>query len=247
MLYWQDVSHSFGPHLIIDQLSLEIATGDAVSLVGPSGCGKSTLLSMASGLLEATEGDVCNGFSTTATVFQEDRTLPWMTCLDNIAFGLKAKGVGQQQRRQQARALAHRLRLADSDLDKYPHELSGGMRQRVALGRALALQPDLLLLDEPFSALDIGLKRELQDLVLEQMQRQQLTAIFITHDLLEAVRVSDRIVVMAPDPGRIVYQHQLRTPIDQRDDHFIYQEVANLLDIAQVRQAFELDNPTHDR
>lgn len=241
MLDWQDVSHDFAMTTVLENVNLNVRPGRVLCLVGPSGCGKSTLLNMAAGLLDPTEGIVSNGFERTACVFQEHRLLPWRRALDNIGFGLKARGVRTRNRRDKAAVLAQRMGLYEQDWTKFPHELSGGMRQRVSLARALAVDPDLLLLDEPFSALDVGLKRDLQDLVAGLIAERGLTAVFVTHDLSEAARLCHEIVVFAPAPGRIVHRHHLSQPHDERDDAFVFQTVAELMSIPEVDAAFRVD------
>jgi len=200
------LSHRFGITEVLDQVSLMVRAGEVVALVGPSGCGKTTLLHLAAGLLDVIDGRVENGFDGHAVMFQESRLLPWLGALENIAWGLKALGVALEVRLEAAAALGAEAGLSEDDLDKYPHTLSGGMRQRVALARALAVRPRLLLLDEPFSALDMGLRRELQDLLVREIRARHLAVLLVTHDLTEAVRLSHRILVMAPEPGRIVYE-----------------------------------------
>lgn len=224
-----------------DNVSLEIGDEEFMVLLGPSGCGKSTLLNMAACLLESTEGRVENTFSRTAVVFQEHRLLPWRRAIDNIGFGLKALGQPKPERHETAQRLAARMGLLPIDLDKFPHELSGGMRQRVALARALAVDPDLLLLDEPFSALDVGLKRDLQDLVAGLIRERQLTCVFVTHDLSEAVRLSHEIVVLAPAPGRIVHRHAIVEPYEARSETFVFRNVAELMQVPAVDTAFRVD------
>lgn len=241
MISVQGVSHKYMFDEVISDISFDVQKGEVVSLVGPSGCGKTTLLSMCAGILNPSKGKLINGFEKTSMVFQEDRLLPWRKAWQNIALGLKAMGIGQKKQKNIAEKIAKRLRLSTEDLEKYPDALSGGMRQRVAIGRALATKPDLLLLDEPFSALDVGLRRELQDLVMEQISERNLTAIFITHDLLEAVRVSSRILVLKPEPGEIVREIKLNTPFIDRHDSFVYEQVGAFLEEPIVREAFRLD------
>lgn len=241
MLAWHHINHAFGLTDILEDVSIRLEKGRVLSLVGPSGCGKSTLLNMAADLLEPLEGTVENSFERMAIVFQEHRLLPWRRAIDNISYGLKARGMGRRERHAIARKLILRMGLRTDDLTKFPHELSGGMRQRVALARALAIEPDLLLLDEPFSALDVGLKRDLQDLVASLITDYQLSAVFVTHDLAEAMRFSHEIVVLAPAPGRIVYRHTIDTPYDERDDAFIFQAVGHLMQIPAVDSAFRVD------
>jgi NitT/TauT family transport system ATP-binding protein len=155
---------------------------------------------------------------------------------------LKAQSCPKKQQVAIAKKIARRLRLNDQDLNKYPDELSGGMRQRVAIGRALAVEPDLLLLDEPFSALDVGLRRELQDLLMRQIQDRNLTAVFITHDLLEAVRISSRILVFKSEPGEIIREISLGDPFHERHDSYIYEQVGQFLEDPDMRKAFRLDH-----
>jgi NitT/TauT family transport system ATP-binding protein len=239
MLAWHGVSHDYGPVRVVEDIALAVAPGRIVALVGPSGCGKTTLLHMAAGLVEPSAGRVENGFARTAVVFQEPRLLPWRQAGDNLTYGLKALGLAAPARRDVALRLAGRLGLTAADLDKFPHQLSGGMRQRVSLGRALAIDPDLLLLDEPFSALDLGRRRQLQDLLAGLIAERGLAALFITHDLFEAVRLADEIVVLAPSPGRVVHRHHPGIAQGARDESWAYGEVAQLLRVPTVAAAFQ--------
>ena len=197
-LHIRHLYHRYGVTEVLTDVGLDLYAGETLALVGPSGCGKSTLLHIVAGLLTPSEVVMQSTFRGMACVFQEPRLMPWKTAADNIALGLKALGVPRAARQRQAAALAKRMGLDEDDLHKYPHELSGGMQSRVSLARALAIRPDLLLLDEPFSALDIGLKAELY--------RQGgagadpgSAVLMITHDLMEAVRTADRILMMVPD------------------------------------------------
>lgn len=241
LLRWHDISHSFGLKDVLEDISLELEKGRVLSLVGPSGCGKSTLLNIAAGLLEPTGGSLGNTFDRLAIVFQEHRLLPWRHGIDNIAYGLKARGMNRRDRNAIARRLARRMGLDEDDLTKFPHELSGGMRQRVSLARALAIEPDLLLLDEPFTALDVGLRRDLQDLVAGLIREHGLSGVFVTHDLSEAVRLSDEIVVLAPDPGRIVYRQHITRPTAERDETYVFRAVGELMQVPAVDAAFRID------
>lgn len=241
MLALTDVRHCYGQTTVLDQISLRVHSGQVVALNGPSGCGKTTLLHIAARLITPPVGVVENQFRQTAYMFQEPRLLPWRTTIDNIAFGLKARGVSRTERRQVARALAERLGLAEAHA-KYPHQLSGGMRQRVALGRALAIDADLLLMDEPFSALDIGLRRELQDLLLRLLAERDLAVLFVSHKLAEAVRVGDELLVLSSTPGRVVYRWQQQRPHAERNDSYVYTTVATLVREPTIAASFGLRN-----
>jgi len=229
MLRMTDVVFARGAERVLDGLSLEVPAGRSVCLLGPSGCGKTTTLRLAAGSSRPTSGVVENDFRRTAPVFQDSRLLPWRTTLDNIAFGARALGMGRAERRAVAAATAERLGLALADLGKYPHELSGGMRRRAALGRALAIDPDLMLLDEPFSALDVGLRVELRDLVRGLADERRVATVLVTHDVVEAVSFADEILVLSPKPARIVRRLVVETPVARRDEAFAMETAADLL------------------
>ncbi|MFT0850462.1 ATP-binding cassette domain-containing protein [Achromobacter sp. F4_2707] len=232
--------HRYGVKEVLADVGLDLHAGETLALVGPSGCGKSTLLHIVAGLLTPSEIQMRSTFRSIACVFQEPRLMPWKTGLDNIALGLQAQRLPKAARRKQAAELGHRMGLSMEDLLKYPHELSGGMQSRVSLARALVTRPDLLLLDEPFSALDVGLKLELYGLLAEQIQQHSTAVLMITHDLMEAVRLADRILMMVADPGRIVREFKLHTPAKERTSTWIHQTTDELMQLDEVRIGFGL-------
>lgn len=240
------LTHRFGLTEVLSDVALSLSAGQTLALVGPSGCGKSTLLHLVAGLLIPSEGRIDNAFDNIACMFQQPRLMPWKNAIDNIALGLKARGMATAGRRARAAGLARALGLDDDDLHKYPQELSGGMQSRVALGRALAIEPDLLLLDEPFSALDVGLKLSLYRYLRAEIDRRRTAVLMITHDLMEAVRLADRILMMAPDPGRIVHEFPLDRPHALRDDAWVYQTTGTLMQAPEVRLGFGLDQDDGD-
>ena len=239
-LILQAVTHRFAFKEVVQGIHLRVQAGECVALVGPSGCGKSTVLNLAAGLLTPWEGQCHNGFACTTMMFQQPRLLPWLRVLDNIALGLKARGMPRTQRLQAAAALAQDMGLQTTDLDKFPAELSGGMQSRVALARALAPQPDLLLLDEPLSALDVGLKAEMYRLLMAQQQARHCAVLLITHDLMEAVQLADRIVVMGGTPGTLLSEHLLTTARAQRDLTWVFARTAAFMQAPDIQQAFAL-------
>jgi NitT/TauT family transport system ATP-binding protein len=193
----------------IDNINVDFPRGQLTSLLGPSGCGKTTLLKIIAGLLPATSGEVLvNGKAVTgpgperAFVFQDFALMPWASVLRNVAFGLELRGVAKGEREAVASRQIQRVGLAGFE-NKYPHELSGGMRQRVGLARALSVDADVLMMDEPFSAVDEQTRRKFQEDLLELVANERRTFIFVTHSIEEAVYVSDRIVLLSPRPGRI--------------------------------------------
>jgi NitT/TauT family transport system ATP-binding protein len=198
-----------GP-LVLSGLELTAPAGDFVAVIGPSGCGKTTLLRLISGLTAATTGTVTVGGRDPATardrlgyIFQDATLLPWLTVAGNIKAPLRIKGVPAPERRRVCAAMLERVRLQDV-AHRLPWQLSGGMRMRVSVARALALAPELLLLDEPFGALDEMTRQHLNEELLELRAFQAWTAFFVTHSVSEAVFLSNRILVMAAKPGRIV-------------------------------------------
>jgi NitT/TauT family transport system ATP-binding protein len=193
----------------LDGVSLDVREGEFVSVIGPSGCGKSTLFQIIGGLLPGDAGRVRiddhaidGSHRDIGMVFQEESTFPWRTVLDNIAFPLELAGIPKAEREKRARHFIHLVGL-DGFEARYPDELSGGMRQRTAIARTLAAQPRILLMDEPFAALDEQTRILLGDKVLQIWRELMQTTLLITHNITEAVQLSDRVVVMTYRPGRI--------------------------------------------
>lgn len=207
------------PIPVLQNIDLSVRAGEFVSLVGPSGCGKTTLLNVLAGLVKAqTQGKAellggapVLGSPQIAYMLASDSLLPWRTALGNAAFGMEVRGVPKAEREQRALALLKRVGLG-GHIDALPNALSNGMRQRVALARTFAMNSPVLLMDEPFGALDAQTKLQLQDLLLELTQSEQRTVMFVTHDLAEAVAVSDRVVVLASHPGRVVVDMRIDLP-----------------------------------
>ena len=203
-------------------IDLEIPSGQLTTLLGPSGCGKTTLLKIIAGLLEPTGGEILvHGRQVRgpgperAFVFQDFALMPWATVLRNVAFGLELKGVPRAEREQIARRCIDEVRLTGFE-QKYPHELSGGMRQRVGLARALAVDADILLMDEPFASVDEQTRRKFQEDLLALLKVENKTVIFVTHSIEEAVYVSDQIILLSRRPGRV--QQIVRPDLDRRGD-----------------------------
>ncbi|AID88633.1 ABC transporter ATP-binding protein [Klebsiella michiganensis] len=215
---WQQVT-------ALQNFSLDIAAGELVALVGSSGCGKSTLLRMLVGLESATQGDICiNGEPVTGVgkergiVFQEPRLFPWLNVLDNVMLGLADEKLSRAAKRQRALEMLERVQLSEF-VNALPAQLSGGMAQRVAIARGLVARPQILMLDEPFSALDALTRHTLQQELLQIHQRAGTTTLLVTHDVEEAVALADRVVVLSPRPGRIREVVSLALPHPrQRDD-----------------------------
>jgi len=237
----ENLHFSFGYETILEAISFELHQGEVLSVVGPSGGGKTTLLRLCADLLDRQEGKIENTFKTQAIAFQDPRLLPWKNLIDNIAFGLKAQGVSTAERVKRAQEIALKFDLEEADFDKFPKELSGGMSQRVSFARALVTKPELLFLDEPFSALDIGLKRELQNHIIELIERKEVSIFFITHDIMEAIRLSDTMLLLAPDPGRIIKAFHFDVPQIERTDEYVYTQTAKILSDKDIIETFELE------
>jgi NitT/TauT family transport system ATP-binding protein len=216
------------PVVALRDFDLEVAPGEFVVFLGPSGCGKSTLLYMIAGLEETTggmieqDGHVVTGPSAErGLIFQEASLFPWLTIADNVAFGLSIQGVPQLRRREAAANLLRSVGLGDM-LDKKPDELSGGMRQRAACARALAMRPKVLMMDEPFAALDVQTRAKMQDFLLQLWRDSGASIVLVTHSIDEAVSLADRVVVFTARPGRVktIVPIDLPRPRPTRDPRY---------------------------
>jgi NitT/TauT family transport system ATP-binding protein len=218
----REVSLVYNSHdsniVALDNVSASVESGEFVCLVGPSGCGKSTTLNLVAGFLKPTQGQILvdgrqiRGYGMDrGIVFQEYALFPWRTAVQNVEFGLEMKKVPPSERREVALRFLSMVKL-ERFANTYPHHLSGGMKQRVAIARALSYEPKVLLLDEPFGALDALTREELQTLVVELWQQTGKTILYVTHNLAEAVFLADRTIVLTPQPGRIKADVEINLP-----------------------------------
>ncbi|MBO0765143.1 MAG: ABC transporter ATP-binding protein [Hyphomicrobiaceae bacterium] len=243
-----------GSYEAVAPATLSISEGEFVSIVGPTGCGKSTLLNAAAGLTTPSSGRVeifgrrLDGLNGAAGyLFQEDALMPWKTAIDNVAIGLEVAGAPRRQALSTARALLDRVGLRGF-ADRYPHQLSGGQRKRVGLAQVLARQPKILLMDEPFGPLDAQTRILMGDLLLNLWQQDRKALLFVTHDLEEAIALSDRVVVMSSGPSsRLIGDFRIDLPrprhiADIRVEpsfHALHREIWNTLK-TEVQKAYEL-------
>lgn len=248
------VNHRFGSSVLaVSDADIRIGAGEFVSIVGPSGCGKTTLLNLLAGLLDLQEGRMAvagkapeAGRHDVAYMLARDCLFPWRTAIDNVMLGGEFRGVPAARRRQRALELLKHVGLAGFE-NHHPKALSHGMRQRVALARTFSLESPVLLMDEPFGALDAQTKMQLEDVLLDLWSEERRTVLFITHDLGEAVMLSDRVIVMSARPGRILADIKIELPRPrsvralQKDPRFhtIYAEVWGWLEQALGRAAGE--------
>jgi NitT/TauT family transport system ATP-binding protein len=238
----------------IDAVSFDVRAGEFFVLVGPSGCGKSTLLDLIAGLTEPASGEILLDGKAVhgpgldrGVVFQQYALFPWRTAQSNVEFGLEVKGISRRRRAERAREVLELVGLGGF-ADRYPHELSGGMKQRVAIARSLAYEPDVLLMDEPYAALDAQTRESLQDELLAIWKRTGTTIVFITHSIDEAVYLGERVAVMTSRPGRIkaTVDVQLDAPAPGEDPRSTAQFTAKRREIwqllhAEVDKANEID------
>ncbi|MEU6729898.1 ABC transporter ATP-binding protein [Nonomuraea wenchangensis] len=223
-----------GVFTALDHVSLDIADREFVTVVGPSGCGKSTLMSMAAGLTEPTSGEVLVDGAPVpgpgpdrGVIFQQYALFPWLTVRKNVEFGLKLMNLPQDERRRRAEHAIELVGLSDF-ADALPKTLSGGMKQRCAIARAYAVDPQVLLMDEPFGALDALTRVQLQDQLLATWSREQRTVMFITHDVDEAVYLARRVIVMAARPGRVQQIVEVDLPYPRTEEMRLSPEFARI-------------------
>lgn len=210
------VSKQFGVKspIVLDNISLDVRRGEFISLLGASGCGKSTLLALTAGLDQVTAGEIVTT-SKPALMFQEPALLPWLTAQKNVEMPMRLRGVPAKERAEKAQELLKLVHL-ERAINQRPHELSGGMRQRVALARALAQDSSILLMDEPFAALDAVTRDILHEELIRVWQQTGVTVIFVTHNVREAVRLGQRVLLMSSRPGRIVREWVIDAPEPRR-------------------------------
>lgn len=224
VLRFEDVSMHYhtkqGETVAVEKLNFSVLEGEFVAIIGPSGCGKTTLLSLAAGLLPPTTGSIVSN-GTFGYMLQKDELFPWRTIEKNIFLPLEIKKTNTKEHQQRALSLAEKYGLKQF-LKNYPSALSGGMRQRAALIRTLSLNPDILLLDEPFSALDYQTRLSVCDDVYKIIRSEKKTALLITHDISEAISVADKIFVLSRRPARVVAKHELHfaenEPLKRREN-----------------------------
>ena len=223
-----------GKMIALNGVDLDIYENEFITVVGPSGCGKSTLLNIIAGLLEPTSGNVyVDGKKVEGTgtergvVFQQYALFPWMTVKQNVMFGLKLKGMDKVEAEKIAMKYIHMVQLEDF-VDAYPKELSGGMKQRVAIARAYAVQPEVLLMDEPFGALDAQTRTQLQAELIQTWQEEKKTCFFITHDVEEAIILATKVIVMSARPGRIKRIIDINLPYPRTQDLKMSKEFLDL-------------------
>jgi NitT/TauT family transport system ATP-binding protein len=227
--------------LALDNLTLTVGTGELLALVGASGCGKSTLLNLVAELDHPTTGRVTVPGGRPTLLFQEAALLPWLTAAGNVELALRLRGVGRAQRRARAAELLDLVHLGGMG-ERRPHELSGGMRQRVALARALAQEPDILLMDEPFGALDAMTRDLLHDELERIWSETGLTILFVTHNVREAARLGDRIVLLTSRPGRVAAEFPVDIPRPRRIESPAVSQLAG-----EVTAALRLEVARHGR
>jgi NitT/TauT family transport system ATP-binding protein len=223
--------------LALDKVSLSVAPGEFTCIIGASGCGKSTLLNLVAGLDQITSGQLDTGGQKVTLMFQEPALFPWLSASKNVELALRARGVPKAERRPRALELLEAVHLSGF-ASKRPHELSGGMRQRVAMARALAQDVDVLLMDEPFGALDAMTRDLLHDELERICAERTLTVLFVTHNVREAARLGDRVIVLSSRPGKVIEEYQVpRTGPRRMDSPEVSELAASLTDRLRVEMS----------
>lgn len=220
LIEFKHVTKKYSDRLVLQNLSFRLQEGEVIVFLGPSGCGKTTALHIATKIAKATSGEVNIHTTNIGYVFQEPRLLPWKTAIENVRFGMKTSAVQREQALQQLEkvGLAH---VADA----YPRQLSGGMKQRVSVARALAVNPELIVMDEPFSALDMAIKTELQEDVIRIIEDFNVGVLYVTHDYQEAIKMADRILLLHDIQNGICKEICLDRSRLQRDAYYISEQI----------------------
>jgi NitT/TauT family transport system ATP-binding protein len=227
--------------VVLQNIDFNVGEGEFLCIVGPSGCGKTTLLRMIAGLDFPTKGSITEGDTGISKpsrergyVFQQYSLFPWLSVIENVTFGLELKGIGEEERLIKAREYLKMVGLSQAE-NSYPKELSGGMKQRVAIARSLVNDPHVLLMDEPFSALDVQTRHKLQEELVRIWKEEQKTVIFVTHNVDEAVFLADRVVVLSRNPGTVIksFQIELNRVRNRNSPQFLElkKEITDLLDV----------------
>lgn len=227
MIEFDGVSKAFGQRPIVDSVSFTVKEKQILAILGPSGVGKTTILRMAAGTVKPDAGQIRSDGQRIGFVFQEPRLLPWRTALANVTLVLQDKGLTRAEQVDKATAMLKRLGLGGFT-HYYPTHLSGGMRQRVSIARAFVLAPDLALLDEPFTGLDIGLKASLQEMLCELLAWHPCAMVYVTHEPQDAVLLADTAIVLDGRPGRIVASMDFNRPRGERDRYYIEEQATKL-------------------
>lgn len=223
LIEFKHVRQTYGKQVVIKDFSLQIKSGEIVVLFGPSGCGKTTILNLAVDVLQPSSGSIEKHTDALGYVFQEPRLLPWRTILDNVKFVVNKQDITDEQ----AMKTLQQVGL-ESYAEYYPNKLSGGMKQRVSIARALVAKPEMILMDEPFSALDLVRKQELQEDVIQMMNEQNIGILYVTHDAKEAVKMADRFMILTPYACQMEKEMMLTRHRCERDDTYLQEKYEEL-------------------